>query len=151
MNIRFRTRVNQSYDIVANAFDEKLFRHLLPPSFIAGLIRFDGSKPGDMVHIRFYFPWPSDWISRITEEHRNDHEYIFVDIGEKLPFGMKSWKHIHTVRKTGNKTTAIIDDMNFSTGNSVLDRLFYPVMYFAFLPRKRLYKTYFDKPGKFNH
>lgn len=146
MNITFRTQINQSYDIVADAFNEKLFRHLLPPSIIAGLLRFDGSKPGDMVHIRFHLPWPADWISRITEERRNDREYTFVDIGEKLPYGIKSWKHIHTVRKAGNKTTTIIDDMNFSTDNALLDRLIYPVMYSAFLPRKRLYKSYFEKP-----
>ncbi len=145
MKIVLQTIVNRQFDEVIRDFDEKLFRNLLPPAFVVRLLRYDGSKPGDTVHLRFMLPWPSDWISRITQSSRETRQYYFVDEGIKLPFGLKKWKHVHRVEKTGPHTSRITDDMNFTTGNPLTDRLLFPVLYMAFSPRRRQYRSYFNK------
>ncbi|MFP4470350.1 MAG: hypothetical protein ACLFPE_06685 [Bacteroidales bacterium] len=143
MQIKLISEVNEEFDVVAQGFDEKLFRYLLPPSFIARLVEFGGSAPGDKVHIRFFIPWPAEWVSRITESYSSAEKMTFTDIGEKLPFGMKSWKHIHTVEMSSLQSARIIDHMHYSFGNKLIDMIMYPVLYFAFAPRKKLYRKYF--------
>ncbi len=145
MRIVFRSQVNAPFQKVAGDFGENLFTFLLPPKFVAGLVAYEGSKPGSKVHIRFKLPVPSDWISIIKSEEKTNDKYVFVDEGEKLPFGLKSWKHIHSIFKTGEQSTEIIDDMNFSTGLKLFDFFVYPVLYLSFYPRKKLYKKYFEK------
>jgi ligand-binding SRPBCC domain-containing protein len=145
MKIVLRSRVNCRFEEVSENFGRQLFEFLLPPKLIARLIRYDGSRPGSIVHIRFHLPYPSDWISIIKSEENNNNKYIFVDEGEKLPFGLKQWKHIHSVLKIDDNTTEIIDDMTFSTGLKLLDMLAYPVLFFAFYPRKKQYKQFFER------
>lgn len=125
-------------------FDRRLFEYLLPPG--AKLIRFDGSNEGDIVHLSL--PIVGEWISRITASHRDERHCYFVDEGVKLPIGLRDWRHKHIVREDGAGAGAtIIDDIHFSSGNGILDRLMYPLMYIAFAPRKRRYKTYFARSG----
>ncbi|MBE0638372.1 MAG: hypothetical protein IH598_07625 [Bacteroidales bacterium] len=145
MRIRLVSEVNRPFDWVSGHFDKELFVFLLPPPFVARLIRYDGSDPGNLVHIRFLLPWRSDWISKIISSKRNTEAFEFVDIGEKLPFGLKTWKHQHIVKKLNEKQSQIIDDMSFSTCCKIFDLLIYPVLYLAFSPRKQLYKRYFEK------
>jgi ligand-binding SRPBCC domain-containing protein len=145
MKIILKTKVNQEFNRVADNFDRNLFEFLLPPRVIARLVRYDESAPGSVVHIRFKFPWSSDWISKIISERRNAGMYEFVDVGEKLPFGLKSWKHRHIVKKADKKNTLIVDEMQFSTGLKLIDFLAYPVLFLAFSPRKKQYKRYFER------
>ncbi len=145
MKIILRTKVICSFEKVSGNFDRNLFEFLLPPKIVAKLLRYDGSKPGDVVHIRFYLPFPSDWISIIKSEEKTNNKYVFVDEGDKLPFGLKNWKHIHSVLKTDESTTEIIDDMQFTTGFKLFDLLAYPILYLSFIPRKKQYKQYFEK------
>lgn len=145
MRIVINSPVNASFEKVSEDFGEDLFTFLLPPKFIAGLVAYEGSTPGSKVHIRFKFPLPTDWISIIKSEEKTNGKYVFVDEGEKLPFGLKSWKHIHSIVKAGEQSTEIIDDMNFSTGLKLFDLFIYPVLYLSFSPRKKLYKKYFEK------
>ncbi len=145
MRIVLNSPVNASFEKVSADFGENLFTFLLPPKFIAGLVAYEGSKPGSKVHIRFKFPLPADWISIVKSEERSDEKYVFVDEGEKLPFGLKRWKHIHSIVKTNEQSTVIVDDMNFSTGLKLFDYFVYPVLYLSFYPRKKLYKKYFEK------
>lgn len=145
MKIVLKSTVKQAFDTVAEHFDEELFTFLLPPPFVAQLVKYEGSAPGSIVHIRFNFPWRSSWISKITSSRRNDEEFSFVDIGTKLPFGLKTWKHHHIVKKVDETSTAIIDEMEFSTGLGIFDLLAYPVLYLSFYPRKKQYKKYFEE------
>ncbi len=145
MKIVLRSTVNQAFDTVADHFDEELFTFLLPPPFVAQLVKYEGSAPGNIVHIRFNFPWRSSWISKITSSHRDNNEFSFVDIGVKLPFGLKAWKHRHTVKKVDQSTTAIIDEMEFSTGFLLFNLIAFPVLYLSFYPRKKQYKKYFEE------
>lgn len=145
MRIVLRSVVKAHFKNVAADFSHDLFVFLLPPKFVASLVAYEGSKPGSKVHIRFRLPYPSDWISVIKSEVKDENNYVFVDEGEKLPFGLKSWRHIHSVKKMHEQSTEIIDDMNFSTGIRLLDYILYPFLFLSFYPRKNLYKKYFEK------
>jgi len=145
MRITFVSEVNKPFDWVAGHFDRELFVFLLPPPFVARLVRYDGSDPGNIVHIRFLLPWRSDWISKIISSKRSNVAFEFVDIGEKLPFGLKTWKHHHIVKKLTENQTQIIDDMHFSTCCKLFDLVVYPMLFLAFYPRKKQYKKYFEK------
>lgn len=140
MRMHLKSTVPGDFQDVFLQFDEKLFRYLLPPN--AELINFEGSKRGDKVHLKFGFPFYSEWISEIVEEASQANQNYFIDEGRKLPFGLKTWRHRHIVRKS-DAGTEIIDEMNYSTGNSVLDILFYPFLFLAFAPRIVQYKKYF--------
>lgn len=122
------------------AFDEKLFTYLLPPG--AKLIRFDGSKKGDVVHLQL--PGVGEWISNIIYHEEGDTSCHFVDVGVKLPKPIKNWKHKHYVHADG-EYSIIEDNMEFSSGLKLLDFALFPFMYMAFLPRIRQYKRYFKK------
>lgn len=144
MKITTSSTIKSTFQDVAEGFNEELFRFLLPPENIAKLIRYDGEKPGSIVHIRFYFPWKSNWISKVTESEKHANEYIFIDKGLDLPFGLKHWKHQHKLIKINNESTLIVDEIDFSTGYKLLNYIIYPFLYFSFEPRKKLYKKYFE-------
>lgn len=139
MNIQLKSIVEQDLETVYNRFDADLFVYLLPPG--ANLIQFGGSKKGDVVHLKL--PVAGEWVSLITEDDKTNDSYYFIDEGKKLPFPLKSWKHKHILTRIEGKTI-IEDNMTFSTGYSLLDLLFYPVLYLSFLPRTWQYKSYFN-------
>ncbi len=142
MNFKITTSISKDYQAVFAGFDQKLFEFLLPPKAMARLVQFDGSKKGDIVHIQFLLPYKAEWISEITHDESNDSMCMFIDEGKKLPFGLKTWQHRHIVKKDGNNCL-IIDDISFSYANKFLDILFFPFLYFSFLPRKKQYRQYF--------
>lgn len=127
-------------NVVNSMFDEVLFQYLLPPG--AELIEFGGSKKGDIVHLRL--PLAGEWISEITEDAQSENLIYFIDEGRQLPFPLKKWKHRHVLHRDQGHTI-VEDDMSYSTGNVLLDLLFYPVLLFSFLPRIWQYKSYFKE------
>jgi hypothetical protein len=143
MKIKIISTVKTNFQQVAGGFNEKLFRFLLPSEKIARLIRYDGEKTGGIIHIRFSFPWASDWISKITDSKKQTNEYYFIDKGVKLPFGLKCWKHRHVVKKINANNTRIVDEIDFSTAYQLVDFLIYPILYLAFVTRKMSYRNYF--------
>jgi ligand-binding SRPBCC domain-containing protein len=148
MKILLRTIVGCPFEQVAGNFDRELFEFLLPPHFVATLVNYEGSKPGDKIHLTFKIPWKSDWISVIKEFENGRGFYYFIDEGKKLPFGLKKWRHHHQVRQLTENQTEIIDFMYFSTAFWLLDLLAWPVLFISFFPRKRLYRTYFKNLHK---
>jgi len=140
MNIKLRSKVARDIRFVQSNFDEALFHHLLPPG--AELIAYGGSKKGDIVHLKL--PLAGEWISEITENGKSEHQYYFIDEGRQLPFPLKKWKHRHVLHRDQGHTI-VEDDMSYSTGNVLLDLLFYPVLLFSFLPRIWQYKNYFKE------
>jgi len=143
MNFKITTPIRKDYQSVFAAFDQKLFEFLLPPKAMASLVQFGGSRKGDIVHIQFSLPYKAEWISEITHDECNDTACMFIDEGKKLPFGLKTWKHRHIVKKDGDHCL-IIDDISFSYANKFLDALFFPLLYLSFLPRKKQYQQYFE-------
>jgi hypothetical protein len=55
MRIRITTLVTQNYRQVADRFDQNLFKALNPPFPPVKLLRFDGSRKGDEVHLQLNF------------------------------------------------------------------------------------------------
>lgn len=139
MRVVLKTEVDQSMEKVFRAFDQKLFSYLLPPG--AKLLRFDGSKKGDIVQLKL--PLAGEWISKITEDYESENKCYFIDQGVKLPFPIKKWTHQHIIHKAENNRSIIEDNMEYSSGFKLLDVLIYPFLYAAFAPRKKQYKSYF--------
>lgn len=126
-------------------FDRDLFEALKPKGATMEIVKFTGSKKGDLVHIRFVRPFKAEWISKITEHGSDGKEAYFVDEGEVLPFPLKKWKHVHRVEKLDEENSIIVDDITFSSNNKLLDLFLYPMMYIGFKPRNKVYKKYFSK------
>lgn len=142
MRILLKSRVSRDFRDVYSGFDRNLFEFLLPPG--AKVQQFDGSKKGDIVHLTFSFPFKAEWVSEIIEDKVSDSECYFIDKGTKLPFGISSWMHKHRIKKDGSQSI-IVDDIEFSTGNKLLNLIYYPALFISFLPRKRLYQKYFTQ------
>ncbi len=139
MNLIITTPVTSSHSDVFKSFDEKLFVALKPPLLPMNLLRFDGCEIGDQVHIDLGF---KIWISLITERVESLEESFFVDEGSQLPFPLRAWRHQHLIKKNGDHTL-IIDNINFSSGFSLLDYAIYPFLYFMFWLRKPVYRKFF--------
>ncbi len=131
---------------VWEGFNESLFRKLAPPFPKVELLRFDGCRKGDEVHLVLHFPFlKQTWNALIIENGASENEIYFIDIGSKCPFFLKSWQHKHIIRKVDNDKSLIIDQVEFSTGSLVSDLLFFPILYTQFLYRKPIYKNVFAK------
>ncbi len=139
MRIRLECKLGLPYNEVFDGFDRDLFLYLLPP--FSRLLRFDGSRTGDEVHLRL---GPFLWISEIVDHGEDEKQSYFVDRGKKLPFLLKTWEHRHIVEKRGSGSV-IIDDMRYSSGFFLSDLLLYPFLYLAFFPRLFLYKSWFKR------
>ncbi|WP_235295994.1 SRPBCC family protein [Portibacter marinus] len=143
MKFTIKTPVPGNYKVVMNAFDKKLFEHLKPVGASMEIVKFTGSKEGDIVHIRFTSPIKAEWISKIVEDGVDDERAYFIDQGTKLPWPLKYWKHEHVVAKIGEKKSQIEDRITYKTFSIVLDALIRPAMYMAFYPRRAQYQKYF--------
>lgn len=124
-------------------FDRKLFEALKPKHGKMEIVKFTGSKKGDLVHLKFLSPLKMEWISEITEDGENEKEAYFIDEGTKLPFPLTFWRHRHVVQKITENSAYIIDDMTFKGVNFLFTLFLYPALYIAFYPRKKIYKSYF--------
>ena len=145
MKITLKTRIRRDFHSVAAGYNQDLFHYLLPPFGMAKLERYDGQKPGDIVHIKFRLPFVNDFKVVIRDVWTSPKEYRFVDRGLVMPFRLEFWQHTHRVVSLGEKRAAIIDQMVFHTGWFLLDLLVYPMLFLSFFPRKWQYKHYFER------
>ena len=145
MNIQLKTIVDGNYIDIMKRFDRQLFEALKPKLAKMKIVKFTGSKKGDLVHLRFLSPIKMEWISEITEHGEDEKESYFIDEGVKLPFPLSYWRHKHVVQKLTEDTSCIIDDMTFEGPNFLVTLLLYPALYIAFYPRGSVYKSYFKK------
>jgi ligand-binding SRPBCC domain-containing protein len=145
MRIIIKTKVQQDFKKVFQAFDIKLFMKLKPPLVSLNVIRFDGCQKSNEVHIEVKILWMKQkWISLITEQQSNENEIFFIDEGVLLPKPLKYWKHKHIIEKSID-SSIIIDDICYSTNNILLDFLLFPALFLQFYFRKPVYKSYFSK------
>jgi len=142
------TLVAGNYKEVMARFDRDLFEALLPRQGKTEIVSFTGSRQGDQVHLRFLSPLRFDWISDITEDGVDEQEAWFVDEGVRLPPGLTFWQHRHIVRKVDEWNSEIIDDITYKSWNILFTLFAYPVLWLAFFPRKKVYRSYFGNPGK---
>ncbi len=152
MRILITTHVREDFRDVFARFDRSLFKALAPPFPPIKLMRFDGSRKGDEVHINMYMPGEAPhWISLITEDGEDQDQCWFVDEGKRLPFFIKSWRHRHIIRRAqaadeNARGTLIIDDIEYQGRPGPLGYLLYPALYLQFLYRKPVYRRLFGTP-----
>lgn len=145
MNINLSTFVSEDVPTVFSKFNADLFTDLAPPFPPVKLVRYDGEKTGDVVTIELNFLlFKQQWVSTITEHYESvDHSY-FIDEGTKLPFFLRKWKHIHTIKKQDNHTVGN-DNIYYETPFFLLNYLIYPFLLLQFLYRKPIYRRLFGK------
>lgn len=144
MKLKICTPVNQSAKEVWEGFNADLFLKLAPPFPKVKLLKFEGRMEGNEVEIELNFIFfRQTWLSLIEENGENEEEIYFVDVGMKLPFFLKRWKHRHIIRKKVNGSE-IIDDIEFSGGNLLMDLILLPGLFLQFLYRKPVYKKVFQ-------
>lgn len=145
MRLVIKTKVKQDIKSVWEGFNAELFLKLNPPFPKAKLLRFDGSKTNDQVHIELDFlVSKSQWVSHIVDHGEGDSEIFFVDEGVKMPSMFKEWRHRHRIVKDG-EGTMIIDDITYKSPNVLLDYLLLPSLYLQFLYRIPVYKRFFTR------
>ncbi len=144
MRITIKTKVQASLQVVKDGFTEDLFLKLNPPFPPVKLVQFDGCKAGDKVALKLNFLlFKQQWVSNIIEDYESDIQWYFIDVGQKLPFFLKSWKHVHEV-KAIESNSVIIDDITYTSGTILTDLLMYPLLLIQFLYRKPIYKRIFN-------
>ena len=127
------------------AFDQELFMALAPKLAKIKLEKFTGSETGDKVHIRFLSPIKTEWKSDIIDHGVDNKRAYFVDKGTTLPFPLGFWEHHHIIEKIDENNSLIVDDIRFKGKNFLLTLLLYPGIIAGFLPRKKIYKQYFNR------
>lgn len=145
MRVKIQTKVEKNYSEVFQGFDIHLFMKLKPPFTGLNVIRFDGCKAGDIVHVEVNFlGFKKEWISEITENAEKTNEIYFIDEGTVLPKPLRYWKHKHVIQKSID-SSVIIDDISYSTKSKILDFMLFPLIFLQFFYRKPVYKSYFRK------
>lgn len=143
MRIILKTKVQGNYKQVFQAFDIKLFKKLKPPFLGLNIIRFDGCKKFDEVHlVTNFFSFKQKWISVITDNGTGKNKMFFTDEGKLLPVPLTYWKHKHIIENSID-SSIIIDDISYNTVSKITDILIYPFLFLLFLLRKPVYKSYF--------
>ena len=143
--ITITTIVEQDMKSVFAQFDNKLFDALQPPFPPVEILRFDGSKIGDEVHVKLFTGWKKEvWKTRITERVTSEVECYFADEGYQQPWFLKFWKHRHRVRSAANGCI-IIDDIQLAFPNAAVAAMFYPVIYGQLAWRRHIYRRYFRR------
>ncbi|WP_296701829.1 hypothetical protein [Algoriphagus sp.] len=145
MEITIKTNVEQDFLSVKEGFNESLFNKLSPPFPPVKLLRFDGSKKGDLVSLELNFIFfRQKWVSKIIEDNTSEKEFYFIDQGIELPFFLKYWKHKHRIIKAG-ENSIIQDEISFKAPFILLTWLLYPAMLLQFGYRIPIYKKIFKK------
>lgn len=143
MHVVLKTSVRGDYRSVMKRFDRKLFEQLNPPFPPAELLRFDGSKKGDVVSMQLNFLlFKQHWTSLIVKDGVTKDEAYFIDEGIKLPFFLSYWRHRHRILNDG-QYAIIVDDVYYKAHFRWLGYLLYPVMWLQFAYRKPVYRKVF--------
>lgn len=137
MKFIISTPLEKDFQEVFKLFDLELFKKLRPPMVNLVVERFDGCKKGDEVHLLVS---GKKWVSHIVDFHQDENEIFFIDIGVITPLPIKEWRHTHRIKKTGAHSCAVIDEIEYSTKNPLLDRLLYPALLAMFSLRRPIYQ-----------
>ncbi len=142
LNVITEYKTRKSLKDVFSLFNKDMFYYLTKNGPVKP-VRYDGDEIGDEVHLDMLFPWKDKWVSIITAKEIGEELCFFVDEGKVLPFGIKKWKHKHVVRKSTDGLE-IVDEIEFSSNNWLLDRFWYLSFLPQFLARKKQYKKYLN-------
>ena len=124
---------------MAAGFTEQLFLALAPPFPLIKLLRFDGYKTNNIIHVKLF--GIINWVNMISKHGSNKQKTWFVDEGTKLPFFLQLWQHKHRIIAEQNNTV-IVEDISYTTPFILLDYLLYPLLWLQFAYRIPVYKQY---------
>jgi len=145
MKIFQTTRISASIETVKENFNQKLFEYLNPPGAKVDILRFDGTKKDDVLILNLKTPLlQTKWQGRIIERQETSNEFYFIDIGEILPMGLKTWHHKHLVTKINEDSCLLIDDVNFTAKSKVAGLILYPMFWSMFFWRRHRYQRFFQ-------
>ena len=149
MNVYLRTLVEAAPAEVWAGFTRELFVALAPPFPPFKLLRFDGCRRGDEVHLELGAgPLRQLWTSLITDNGITANgTYYFVDGGEQLPAPLRYWQHRHLMQPAPGGGTYIVEDLEYRTGSQLLDRLLWPAVWAQFAWRRPIYRRWFGQPA----
>jgi ligand-binding SRPBCC domain-containing protein len=146
-NINIKTKINKPAAEVFNRFSDGLFEKLVPP--FATVKRNDGIKKGAIISVSFKIPFMKTWKSKIVTKGQDAEGFWFTDIGlSGMPFGIKTWKHTHRVKKDGENQCLIIDKIQFETGSKLLDAICLFIFKTDMKLRGKKYKSFFEIESK---
>lgn len=147
MRITICSDVSSTVSQIVKKFDKTLFLQLKPPLTKLELLRFDGCRKGDEVHLELdLLITKQRWISLITDSVDEQDRFSFTDEGIQLPFFLQRWLHNHHIEKKDETHATIIDDVEFSAPWWLPDVILYPVLYLQLRYRKPVYQRIFGKP-----
>ncbi len=142
LKMTLRCRVTSSPEVMWQSHTQELFLALKPPLVPLKLLRFDGCKTGDEVHLQVSGQL---WVSVITEAFKTPQECRFVDEGKVLPFPLRYWRHAHIMRQE-ESGPVMIDAIEFSSGRRWLDFILWPLLWPSFKWRHPIYRRLWGKP-----
>lgn len=145
MQFIIKTQIDKNYQLIFSKFDVNLFIALKPPFMNLNVLRFDGCKRGDEIHLEMnvFGKFNQKWIGHVSDDFRDENCIYFVDEGALLPFPLKKWKHVHRIDKINEHASYIIDDIKYSTDSDLVDLVIYPFLYIIFSLRVPVYKKIF--------
>ena len=145
MRVILRTAVAQGPAQVMAGFTRELFLALAPPFPRLKLVRYDGSRTGDVVEIELdALVKKLPWTSRITDDGvLPDGTHYFVDEGQRLPPPLRYWRHRHLIEPGPRGGSVIVDNLEYRTAFRALDALLYPAMWAQFTWRRPIYRRWF--------
>lgn len=136
--------VNGEIQQVNNRFNQQLFLELKPALMNLEIVTYEGHTPGSRLHIRVGgMGMMQEWTGKIDAAKTGEKFIVFRDAGEKLPFPLHKWQHVHALKKLSQNQTLIIDRISFHCKNQLLTVLFYPFLYIMFRLRRKKYQKYF--------
>ena len=130
---------NKSFLFVKKQFtnkEGKLLKYLAPAG--CEVVHHRGLRRGAITKILM--------LSRLITFTTDRNKLYFNDILKEGDFfGIKFWSHRHTVEKCGptHESTAIIDEIEFTTKNKALYSFYKVLITLYFLIRKVKYKLFF--------
>ena len=144
MRILFKTPVSLPFENIREKFDQKLFYYLSPPIIPFKILRFDGCKKDDEIHLELGFlSVKQKWVSVITSEETNLKGWSFIDEGKVLPWPLSYWKHHHRVDKISENESEIVDDIEYKCSPEFMGPLVAPFLWSLFAIRPYRYKKFF--------
>ena len=143
---KIQTEIGAAMPFVWSQFNEALLRKISPPFPQVNIKRFDGCNKGDLVILEINLLFTRViWSSKITYSNQDIHQSTFIDEGITVPFGIKYWKHEHSIIKIDESKCYILDYVTYKTSNIFLDIILFPFLWGMIIYRKPFYKKYLTK------
>ena len=147
MTLYFKTELpDVPLETVKKHFSRDLLESLLPAWPKAKILRYDGDKQGDEIHVQLAMPWGKHlWVTHVIASTQSPDEYSFIDESYTPPPPLSYWHHTHTLQATPDKKgTFIIDSIECKTKPYFLAFFMKWVLTTQFKARDPQYKAYFN-------